>query len=636
MSIISTVKKAVGKLQNKVTGATSWNMSSKEAREQQVKHDYEFAKTEKSEITKKFVELNNYYNNKCYSKDQIAELAQKYGWNFVPPSIPYPFIHVESQIDDTIPQFQFKGRDDDLDSQRAKVREDIVNFIFYNNNVAYLNMDNERALNELGNAFWKVAWDDTASSGPQTRGDIVIGNPDPANIFPDPSAYDVEDCEYVVYTYRVHRRKVRRTFGKIIDSITNDNEHGDTEIYETTAGRTIDDDTMQVVEYWYRDDEGDIACSIQVNNIEVKWIKKYWKNTRRSGNKMYPIIKYSKIPVRKSFWDKGEIEAIQDLTDAANREFFTALLNDMFCANDIIVYEKDALLSEPSSVPGAHWVTKQGMVNNVKRLGGISANAGLVNMIDFIQQLIEMTTGNYAAKGPEPERVTTASGLAQLREDRDSRMKTKKADRLDGFRRLAALCDWTALEFYNQDRVILIRGEKEGEPDTTITFNAEQERMVTRYEYEVDPETGIETEIPAEYYYPKVDVEISAGDGIQKSKAFTLAATQDLAGMKITPENLGIVMSIVDLLDLPDKNEIKEDLQRVFAPPDLVGMFLQLPPEIQQLVAPMPPEQREAFLTAPPEQQMQVVEQMIQEQMQMAQGQMGMQQPGMGGGMMGN
>lgn len=635
MGVMSWGKKVVGALTNKVTGAADWNMKSKEAREHQVRRDYDYARTERVEHTNKMVLLNNYYNGKCYSKQQITELAQKYGWGFTPPSIPWPFIQVESQIDNVVPQHQFKGRDNDLDSERAKIREQVVDFIYYINKINELNLDNERALNELGNAFWKVSWDPSVVCANGVRGDIVIGNPDPANIFPDPAAHDVEDCEFIIYAFRVHRRKARRIFGRVIDSIINDGDHADTEIYDGVK-RSLDDETLQVLEYWYRDDEGDIACSIQVNNVEVRHVPKYWKATRNSGNKKYPIVKYCKIPVRKSFWDKGEIETVMDLCDAANREFFTALLNDMFTANDIIVYEKDALVSEPSSIPGSHWVTKPGMVNSVRRLGGISNNIGLQKMVEFIGELVEITNGNYvSSQGMEPTRVTTASGIAQLNERADARKVVKKAGRLEGFARLAELCDWTALEFYNQDRIILIRGKNEGEPDTTLTFNSEQERIVTQYSIMADPETGQEMEVPAEYYYPKVDVEITAGDGIQKSKAFTLAATQELANMPINPANIGIVMAIIDLLDLPNKDEIKSSIEQGLQPPpgapamggapqgdvqQVEELLRSLPPEIQEAIINLPPEQQAAFLSLPPDQMMATVEQLMSESAIMPQG----------------
>ena len=606
MGVVDKVKTVVSKLTKKSGSYEVYDMSTKESRQIQVKRDFEHAKTEKEPITQKFVELNRYYNNQHYSKDQMLEINAKYGWDFIPPTLPDPFIQVESQIDNTIPAFQFKGRDDDLDSARAKIREAVVNFIMYNNKVEELNLDNERCLNELGTALWKVSFDGSIS-GPGFVGDIVIGNPDPANIFPDPSAYSIDECEFIIYAFRMHRRKAKRIFGKVVEELIADGMHRDTEIYDSAKKVTIDDNTVQVVEYWYRDDEGDIACSICINDIEVKHIPKYWQNTRHSGNKMFPFIKYGKIPVRKSFWDKGEIEPIIDLVDAANRELFTALLNDMFMANDITIVEEGALAEgqEMQNVPGAVVHTKANRSAGIKRLGGVSQNANIFNMIKFIHEKIQETTGNYVSQmGKEPVRVTTASGIAQLNERADARKTVKGAGRLEGFAQLAELIDWTALEFYNTDRIILIRGEKEGEPDTTITYNSDRIRVMDN-----QTEPGGEPQ----YYYPKVDVEINAGEGIKKSKSFTLAATSELAGMNITPANAPIVKSIVDLLDLPNKDEIMQAIDMAMQPPqvplgaDMGGQDEQFKAAFAKLT----PEEQEIFASANQQTQLGIMEQLM-------------------------
>ena len=606
MGVIDKAKSVVSKLTKKSGSYEVYDMSTKESRQMQVKRDFEHAKTEKEPVTQKFIELNRYYNNNHYTKDQMLEINAKYGWDFIPPVLPDPFIQVESQIDDTIPAFQFKGRDDDLDSARAKIREAVVNFIMYNNKVEELNLDNERCLNELGTALWKVSFDGSIT-GPGFVGDIVIGNPDPANIFPDPAAYSVDECEYICYAFRMHRRKARRTFGKVVDELIADGMHSDTEIYDSAKKTTIDDNTVQVVEYWYRDDDGDIACSICINDVEVKHIKKYWQNTRHSGNKMFPFIKYGKIPVRKSFWDKGEIEPIIDLVDAANRELFTALLNDMFMANDITLVEEGALAEgqEMQNIPGAVIHTKANRSAGVKRLGGVSQNANIFNMIKFIHEKIQETTGNYVSQmGKEPTRVTTASGIAQLNERADARKTVKSAGRLEGFAQLAELIDWTALEFYNTDRIILIRGEKEGEPDTTITFNSERIRVL-------DDAMTTEADEP-QYYYPKVDVEITAGAGIKKSKSFTLAATSELAGMNITPMNAPIVKSIIDLLDLPNKDEIMQAIDMATQPPQPTPGTAEggEGEQFKAAFAKLSPEEQQAFASADEQTQLAIMEQM--------------------------
>lgn len=543
MGIKQKAREIMSKMSGKNTGAQVWDMSTKEARQRQVKRDFEDAKTEKGPYTANMVENDNYYNNKPYTYRQAQELQEKLGINFTPPVLPLAFTEVESQIDDVVPTFQFTGREG-LAPNKAKERELAAGYVLYNNNIEELNLDNERALNSLGNAFWKVSWD-SSIKGLGFKGDLVLGNPDPANIFPDPNAYDVDDCEFLCYAFRGHRRKLRRMFGKIIDEITNDGERGTTEIYENNQNKALaNDETMLVIEYWYRDDEGDIACSIQINYVEVKHIPKYWQNTRHSGNQMYPFVKYGKIPVRKSFWDKGEIDTAKHLFDAANREFITAILNDAFMANDMIMYDPSALMEgeEFSNTPGAKLRVQPNKLDAAaKRLGGVSENGGILNMIQFIKEQVQETNGNYeSAQGKEPVRVTTASGIAQLNEKADARKVVKKAGRTEGFKRLAQLIDWSVLEFYNMDRLIMV-GAEPGKPKESLTFNSMNH---------------MESGQNGQPYFPKVDVEVVAGDGIRKSKAFTLQATQELANTPVTPENIGIILSQVELLDLPNKDAI--------------------------------------------------------------------------------
>ena len=570
MGLIDRAKRAVRQAVSKASNKGNvWDMSSREAREAQVRRDYEYAKTQKAETANRFVMLDNYYNNRHYTARQMAELAERHNIPFRPPVLPDAYIQVESQIEPDVPDFQFKGRDDDLDSYNAKMREDVVRFICYNNHLDDMNPDQERALGKLGNAFWKVGFDDQIQ-GPGYIGDIVIGDPDPANIFPDPAAYDLEDCEYLIYAYRMHRRAARRRWGEIIDDISSDANHGDTEIYES-ATRDIYDDTLQVIEYWYRDDAGDIACSICVNETEVQHIEKYWVNTAESGNKLYPFVKYCKTPNTKNFWDRGDIDAIKDLIDAADREFMNALLNSAMLGNDIILEEEGAFADgvEPVNMPGARWKVKTNKISAVRRLGGITNNSNSINMINFIHDKIEEVNGNFATKGAEvPSRVNTASGLAMIREDREKRSAPKKIDRVGGFRRLYELIDWTALEFYTTDRIVLIRG-KNGEPDRSMTFNSDLVKQpVPTAQSPIDFLPGEEPQEQPEtqYYYPRIDCEINVGQGIAKSPALTLQATQELTKIPVNPVNIELVCSMIDLMGLNNGNQIKDSLRQAVQP----------------------------------------------------------------------
>jgi hypothetical protein len=609
--VLKTIRRAVKRVAKAIDpNYYDWDMSSKQKRVRQVREHYEEAKEAKEPFRNRLETNEQYYRGEHDAKKRLDEFVRDNGMNMEPPVLPDPYIQVEGQIDDVVPTPQFSGRDNVTDPQNAKIREDVVKFIWYDNHLEDLNLENERSLMMSGNAFFKLAWDAEADvlgpGGVRLKGRIEIGNPDPANIFPDPTAYRLEDCEYLIHAYRMHRRKARRKYGRYIDKIAADGDHSDTEIYDDVM--PLDEDTVLVLEYWYRDDEGDIALSVVIGQQEVKHVPKFWAKTRLSGCKMFPFVHYRRIPIRKNFWGYGEIDTIKDLVDAADRTLNGALLNEAFVGNDIVVIKGSGLAdgAEPDNTPGAIWWLSTD--TEVKRLGGIANSANASNLINMLHEKIEETNGNYvSAQGKEPVRVTTASGIAQLNERADKRQGLKKAGRLEGYRRLAQLTDWMALEFYDEQRLITIRGEDDREMEIF-----DPSAMALR-----DPMD------PTLTYFPTVDVEVTVGQGIKKSKAFTLAATQELAAIQVTPGNYMIVKSIVELLDLPNQQDIMESIDATVqmqmqmqmqqmqqqmamqgaaepgaegSPEQRIQAMLEADPELAQVLAQLPPEAQEQVM----------------------------------------
>jgi hypothetical protein len=636
------IKKAAKDIMGVNKSGRLYNYLTKEDRENTVTYLYDYAKTNRTPWVEKWQLYDDYYNNKHATQLEIYESCKKAGIPWIPAIIPEPWIQVESQIIPDIPDFEFNGRDDDLDSKKAKQREFVVKYVVENNKVNAMNTNNERRLNKLGNAIWKVAWDSKKES-PHTMGDITVRDIDPANFFPDPSAYDIDDCEFIDYVYRLHKNKAAREFKNelkaldmTIDSIGLDGNHTDTEIYNSRI-QSIDDDSLQIIEHWFRQPEdgedtyeyeyydelrgknytakqkvtweaGDIGCSILINDVEIKYIPKYWIKTGKQ-NKKYPFVKYCKIPDENNFWDKSELKPIIELVDAADRELAIALLNDAFMGNDIIVSEENSFAddSNPENRPGAHWKMKTGQIGAVKRLGGLGEPSNRIEMINFLREVIQETIGNFdSTQGKEPVRVTTASGIAQLNERADARKNIKKADRLAGFEQLYELIDWHCLEFYDDDRLIFI-GVKDddtrakfmqnpmmGNMDINqgpviFKFNADNMRVLD------DEQTQMMGE--PQYYYPRVDAVVNAGDGLNKSKAFTLASTEKLLSLQITPQNYKIVIAMVDIMDLPNRKEIREHLESMFAQPQIPEG--QQPINIQEILDALTPEERAAIEADP-------------------------------------
>ena len=122
------------------------------------------------------------------------------------------YIHVETQIQNSIPDFEFNPRDK-TDVEKAKQREKIVKFICDNVCLDSKNGKNERSLNIYGSAVFKVCWDTNVRYGCD-RADVVVDNPSVYEIYTDPVAKDVDSCEYIAHVYKIHKQKAKRIFSK--------------------------------------------------------------------------------------------------------------------------------------------------------------------------------------------------------------------------------------------------------------------------------------------------------------------------------------------------------------------------------------------------------------------------------------
>ena len=501
----------------------------------------------------------------CKDQDLPWEAAQ----------CPDCFIHVESQIDPNCPDFEFAPRGSD-DAEKAKQREKVVRYICDVNHLEYMNSRNERRLNIQGSAVWKVCWDESAKCG-KLRGEVAVDNPMPQQIFPDPSSTTVDGCEYIGYLYRMHKQRAKRVFQ---DDFLERNEtlddyldSGGTDLYESLTGESYDsaqyeaeDETVTITEWWYRQPEdgettvtrrigkervtlsyrwnsGDIALCILINGREVRYIPKYWMHTDSTE---FPFVIYNKVPNDGSIWGKSELEPILPLVDAADRELAFAQLNSAFSSNDIILAEENALADdgELDNSPGAVWKLRQGMMGRVQRLGnGAAYEASLYSNSAHWRQLMQETNGNFDLyRGGEPERVTTATGIALLNERAKSRQSLKKIDKSQGFERLYALIDRTALEYYDDGRVLLIGA-------------AGKKKMVFRFSDYADTDGD-------NVYIPQVDIKIHIGDGLNHSKAFTISTINSLISTPVTRDNYKLVKAFLELIDLPQRAEICEDLDK--------------------------------------------------------------------------
>ena len=554
------------------------------------------AKNERSTKEAEWQKHNDYYNFSHDTAREIADALEEQGIFWSPACVPDPFIMVESQIIPDIPQPEFHGRDDDVDSLRAKKREFAVKYIIDANRVKDMNTSQERRLRKFGDAFFKAYYDATMPLG-NKPGNIRIKDVPCEDFYPDPTAgsQGIQNCEYVDYVYTIHKHKFWRTYheelerqGLTLDDILiTQYREEDGLLDPVTHPSGMLDDTVQILEHWFRQPfdtkdapAGAIACTMQVGGYEIKYIPNYWENTG-SQCQLFPFVHYWCIRDETQFWNKSELEPIISLVDASDRELATGLLNDAMTANDIVIVEEGALApgEEFCNVPGSVVKVRQGRAGGIARLGGLSTGARSLGMVEWLQGQIQRTNRNYDTNnGQETSRVTTASGLLQLRTDAELQRGIKKADRDAGFCRLYELLDWLALEFWDEDTFLFIGAKTSSEEPQSIVYNSNEFLQTTPGESDIVTGEKITEDKP---YYPTIDVTITSGDGLSKNPATTVQVLDKLASIPVTEDNWKLLAAQLEYLDIPQKQDIIEMWKKKFEPTE---QETGIPPEILEVL----------------------------------------------------
>jgi hypothetical protein len=529
-----------------------------EAREARIAELFREATSAKTEVSGYWQKMKAYYSGTHETARKTGAFLASVNLPWKPAQISDGYMHTESQIVAKMPEFEFSPRGKE-DSETAKVRESIVRYIIENNDMERKNAINERTLGITGSAVWKLS----AYIDERGMPEISVDNVSPSAIFPDPAAACVDDCEFIGYSYRMSKIRAERIFaadfarmgttlGELIEEARTDvrkRERLDLDIYDEKCP------TVDILEWWFRQSEdgvclnpdgsttayssGDIALSILVGGKEIRYVPKFYTNTLCTH---FPFVVYGRIPREGSFWGKSELEEIIPLIDAADRQLAFAQLNSAFFANDVLIYEENAFSPDsfPDNRPGAAWKLRPGMLEKVKRLGGMAeSGAAHYEIVERYRKIIKETLGNYDyMQGDYSTNVNTATGLALLSDMASARMSAKNVCKKAGFAELYRLMDIFALEFYTKEKAELILGD--GAKTSAEYF--------------------------AEYgYIPKIDVRVRVGEGVESSRSFTVSALSELASMNVTDENYPMVRAYLNALDIPEKAELVAELDAKFA-----------------------------------------------------------------------
>ena len=518
-------------------------------REDNIKELFEKSVSYRSGADKYWRKMRAYYDGTHDTARRTGDFLTFVNIPWKPAELPDGYMHVESQVSPKLPDFEFSGRNSG-DTDYARAREKITRYIFDINDMERKNATNERRLGIYGSAVWKLSAYEDVYGCPE----IMVENPSPENIFPDPCASNIDECEYIGHVNRMSILRAERIFAEDMK------RKGITfrELLRDEKGKSLsgEEDTVEVLEWWFRQrsdgeyinangerayySRGDIALSVLICGKEVRYIPKFFTKTNYNS---FPFAIYSRIPKDGSIWGKSELEEIIPLIDAADRQLAFAQLNTAFSANDIVVYEENAFSpdSYPDNRPGAVWKLRPGMMDKVSRLGGLAGESlSHYEIVEKYRTMIKDVLGNYDyMQGDYSTRVTTATGLALLSDLAANRASVKNVCKKAGFASLCRLCDIFALEFYTDEKISLI-------------FDGDEKAA----EYL--------SKIRSAEYIPEIDVRVNIGEGVENSRSFTISALTSLIDKDVNEENYPLVRAYINAVDIPEKAEIISQLDKKF------------------------------------------------------------------------
>lgn len=416
-------------------------------------------------------------------------------------------------------------------------------------------------------SWMKVYWDNKIYGGSfermnQYQGDVVIETVDPTNLYFDPAATRVEDCNYIIYAVVKSTEWIKDYWSVEIPNEST----SQTDIYNRPM---LDNNTTKKAtfyEYWYKEN-GTINVIYAAGNRVLKHIRNVYKHGR------YPFVPFVAKKNRKSILGISECRNLLNNQKLLNKLVEIPVTNSLLVSNPIMLVDASSGI-DPNKVtnkPGQIWTVRDANAG-VKYLNPPVLGGEVFKMIDQMTQFMERIGGVYDANtGETPGGVTAASAIQLLQEQGSIPIKGIMRNLYATLKEVYEQMVELIKEFYTETRYLRVMG-KDGKFEF-MEFNA------------------------LKYKDIDFDIRVSAGASTPTSKAFVAQL-----GLDLFSQGILLPSEYVDMLEnLPNKEKIVERLRQKEG--EMIQQGQPMPnqaPEQGQAPQPMP-SFNDIYQQVPPE-----------------------------------
>lgn len=360
------------------------------------------------------------------------------------------------------------------DHLKAKELQKVVDFVWEQIKARKVVRECLDTAKLLGTGIAKVYYDaenDTVKGGKGGKytGEIKVRQIDPANFYPDPNAFTLEDCEYIHLVYRRPLKWVEERFGVkgLKPTERSHNEQG--EIYQRAYSSERKDKIVDFHEHYEK-----------VPNPEDVGGYTYYV-TYMAGDKIvrerqplkpncYPFAILYDFPQRQDFWGQSTCEIILDNQKLINKvESIMALIGSLLQNPQKIVHKQSGISPEEvakyGSAPGHVWLSNTQPDQAMRWSDPPQIPQALFNLAEQARLNIREITGlTEAYMGQTVGSLQTSTGVNSLIERSTMRDRDQMYDLELFVEQLTHIIIQFIIEYYSETRIARILGDN-NEPE---------------------------------------------------------------------------------------------------------------------------------------------------------------------------
>ena len=402
---------------------------------------------------------------------------------------------------------------------------------------------------QLGTAVFFIPWDTNAGKDGNVRC-IPIS---PFNIFPDPSATNLNEAEYVIYATYKHVNQLKKLFPKVAMQL----EGGDIKHKELAGnlnqqGKT--DTQILVLETWCKDytyidveemENGELVKKkkrafptgrVITTAPELGVLLEDKKNPYKDGKFPFVILKDHDQPFE--FWGKGEVEQILSPQKYINELSNQIIDNAKTTANMQWVIDKNAGIGVGKLTNRPGMIIRKNPGTEVRRDAPPPMPGYVAQQIEQMKLDIETISGVHdVTQGRRPSGIQAGNAIMALQEAGQARIRIKIKLMEEALSEIARLWYSRMKQFWLEERFVRIANEQGDFEFLTVN----------RDNFEFD-----------------YDIRIKSGSTMQRNKASMLDLYIRLA-QTMAEDGLPMIdrESVLEYTPIPNKREVLKKFEGI-------------------------------------------------------------------------